>query len=120
MPSSPHATAEGRFKSIEELNKARRGSSLATIITLCVLAIVANLLSSIFYYVGLSPLSSLLSSVTWLSIVAALVWFYCSATGEFPALREALDHAVDSARPLATSAAASAAPAVAALTKKMQ
>lgn len=103
---------EDRYRMLQELNAARRSSSLFTVVALCAIAIVSNVISTVFYYLGLSPLVSLLSSITWLSVVAALVWFYCHTTGEFPEVRDHLDAAVDSLRPFVATAATKAAPLV--------
>jgi hypothetical protein len=61
--------------------------------------IAANIAGTIVGFVGLSPVASILSVVTWLAVLALLVWSYSRITGEFSGFRDVMDGTVDEVVP---------------------
>ena len=88
-----------RFDELKETNAALRGSHLTTAIVLVFIMIAANIAGTIVGFVGLSPVASILSVVTWLAVLALLVWSYSRITGEFSGVRDVMDGTVDEVVP---------------------
>lgn len=99
-----------RYNDFKALNAARRGSKLTTLFVLLAVCMLSNLLGTLVSFIGLSPLTTLLSAVTWLAAIGLLVWLYCHVTGEFREVRDQLDAVVDLVLPRIMTLGASVAP----------